>query len=75
MVTVASTAFRRMQHASTKRGALERMFNLASLSLHTAGMTISIPGLRPEVAEQLRDRTLAEISKHTATDEARTTSD
>lgn len=49
----------RLQHADLQRGPLERYFGLASLVLHTAGSqlpAIVIPGLRAEVAEQLRDR-------------------
>lgn len=63
--TTSSTPFKRMQHASTVRGVLERVFELSTLNIHTAaGHAFSIEGLRPEVAEKLRDHILQQISHH-----------
>ena len=60
-----SAPFRRMQHAETNRGPLERMFDLASLSVFTAaGQAIQIRGLSPETAETLRDHVLKKISEY-----------
>jgi len=50
--------FNRVQHIQVDQGPLERKFNLASLKIFTAGGTssdISIPGLRPEKARQLKE--------------------
>ena len=60
-----SAPFRRMQHAETNRGLLERMFDLASLSVFTAaGLAVQIRGLSPETAETLRDHVLKKISEY-----------
>lgn len=60
-----SAPFRRMQHAETNRGPLERMFDLASLSIFTAaGLALQIRGLSPDTAETLRDHVLKKISEY-----------
>lgn len=48
----------RMQFVDVKSGPMERLFNLASIQLHTASTTTQakIPGLLPEEAARLRDR-------------------
>jgi len=48
----------RMQFVDVQSGPLERIFNLASVELHTASPTTkaTIPGLLPEEAARLRDR-------------------
>lgn len=48
----------RMQFVDVQSGPLERVFNLASVQLHTASPTTDakIPGLLPEEAARLRDR-------------------
>ena len=62
---ITSAPFRRMQHAETNRGPLERMFDLASLSVFTAaGLAVQIRGLSPETAETLRDHILKKISEY-----------
>jgi membrane protein YdbS with pleckstrin-like domain len=48
----------RLQHVDLQVGPLERMHGLSSLVLHTAGTrqaSITIPGLRPDLAARLRD--------------------
>lgn len=48
----------RMQFVDVQSGPVERLFNLASVQLHTASPTskAKIPGLLPEEAARLRDR-------------------
>ena len=66
---VTSVPFVRVQHVDTQRGPVERMVGLASVVVYTAGSRgadVTIPGLRPERAEQLREqlRELAIESEH-----------
>ena len=52
---------RRLQHVDIDRGPLERWFDLASVSVFTAGgrrATFRLPGLSPETAESLRAQLL-----------------
>lgn len=51
----------RMQLVDVKAGPLDRLFNIASVQLHTAAATTDavIPGLEPGVAANLRDRLAA----------------
>jgi len=51
----------RMQLVDVTAGAVERVFGLATIKLHTAAATTDarIPGLRPEEATRLRDRLAA----------------
>jgi membrane protein YdbS with pleckstrin-like domain len=47
----------RLQHIDIDRGPLERWFDLASISVFTAGgrrATFRLPGLSPDTAEKLR---------------------
>ncbi len=50
--------FRRIQHIDVGQGPLERLFGLASLTVHTAGThnsIVTLPGLIRADAEALRD--------------------
>jgi uncharacterized protein len=50
--------FGRIQHIDVDQGPIERRYELATLSVHTAGThgsTISLPGLRHEDALMLRE--------------------
>lgn len=50
--------FKRIQHIDVGQGPLERMFGLASLTVHTAGThnsIVTLPGLTRADAEALRD--------------------
>lgn len=50
--------FKRIQHIDLGQGPLERMFGLASLTVHTAGThnsIVTLPGLTRADAEALRD--------------------
>lgn len=49
----------RIQHVDTRRGPIERVFGLATTVVYTAGSRgadVSIPGLTPERADDLRER-------------------
>jgi len=52
-----SIPFHRVQHAEVSQGILERMFELSSLKVYTAGgesSDLNIPGLTPEKARSLK---------------------
>ena len=57
----------RVQHIDVTRGPLEKMFGTATLVVHTAGThnsIVTLPGLAPERASDIRD----EIRKHIRSD-------
>ena len=57
--TDTSVPFVRVQHVDTRRGAIERVSGLSSVVVYTAGSRgadITIPGLRPARATDLRER-------------------
>lgn len=65
---MTTVPFNRVQHVSIDQGPVERNFNLSKLKIFTAGGTASdmtIPGLRPETAEFLKEF----IVKKTQSDE------
>ena len=50
--------FKRIQHIDLGEGPIERMFGLASLTVHTAGThnsIVTLPGLARNQAEAMRD--------------------
>lgn len=50
--------FKRIQHIDVAQGPVERMFGLASLTVHTAGThnsIVTLPGLARDDAEAMRD--------------------
>jgi hypothetical protein len=49
----------RVQHVDTRRGILEQMLDLATVVVHTAAGSHTIPYLRPSDAGELRDRIAA----------------
>jgi uncharacterized protein len=53
--------YARMQFVDVSAGPLERLFNLATVQLHTAAAATDakVPGLRPAEAARLRDRLTA----------------
>ena len=58
--------FSRIQHIDVSRGPIERAFGVATLVVHTAGThnaTVSLPGLKPDQAEAMRETIRAKI-KH-----------
>jgi hypothetical protein len=57
----------RVQHLDVTRGPLEKMFGVSTLVVHTAGThnsIVTLPGLAPERAAQIRDI----IREHVRTD-------
>jgi uncharacterized protein len=57
--------FTRIQHIDVARGPLERFFGVATLVVHTAGThnaTVSLPGLKPQKAEDMRESIRAQIN-------------
>ncbi|MBX0294328.1 PH domain-containing protein [Haloarcula nitratireducens] len=57
--TDTSVPYVRVQHVDTTRGPIERTAGLASVVVYTAGSRgadITVPGLRPERATELRER-------------------
>ena len=55
---VTTIPFIRVQHAEVGQGPLERLFGLAHLNIYTAGGSssdLSLPGLSPQRAAQLKD--------------------
>jgi membrane protein YdbS with pleckstrin-like domain len=57
----------RVQHLDVVRGPLEKMFGTSTLVVHTAGTlnsTVTVPGLAPERAAEIRDV----IREHVRTD-------
>ena len=60
--------FNRVQHCAINQGPLDRLFSLSSLKIFTAGTDtsdLSIPGLQPDQARQLKEFLL----KRSAADE------
>lgn len=56
--------FVRVQHIDVTRGPVDKLFGTASLVVHTAGThnsVVTLPGLAPERATEIRDRIRAEI--------------
>lgn len=59
--------FVRVQHMDVTRGPLDKMFGTATLVIHTAGThnsIVTVPGLAPERAEEIREI----IREHVRTD-------
>ena len=56
--------FVRVQHIDVTRGPLDKMFGTATLVVHTAGThnsIVTLPGLSPERAAEIREAIRAEI--------------
>jgi membrane protein YdbS with pleckstrin-like domain len=56
--------FVRVQHIDVTRGPIDKMFGTAMLVVHTAGThnsVVTLPGLSPERAAQIRDSIRSEI--------------
>jgi len=65
--TQTTVPFNRIQHCETSQGPFGKAFNIMSLKIFTAGGAASdlrIRGLRPEVAERLKDFITELASKH-----------
>jgi len=62
--STTSVPFSRIQHCEVKEGPIDRLFDLASLHLYTAGGSSSdlkIPGLKPEKANAIKQFVLKKI--------------
>lgn len=69
--TDTSVPYVRVQHVDTTRGPIERAAGLASVVVYTAGTRgadITIPGLRPERATELREKLRDLAGESEATD-------
>ena len=58
---------RRVQHVDSSSGVVERALDLATLTVHTAAGTVSIPGLEVSRSWQLHER-IAELARLTDDD-------
>ena len=59
--------FNRVQHVSTNRGILDKILNLSTLNVFTAGGSgsdIALPGLLPEKADSLKEALAERMSDH-----------
>lgn len=58
--------FGRVQHIDVNQGPLERLFGIATLTLHTAGnhnASVHLPGLEQDLAKDLREDIRAHIKR------------
>jgi membrane protein YdbS with pleckstrin-like domain len=61
--------FGRVQHIDVNQGPLERMFGIATLTLHTAGnhnASVTLPGLGEPLAREMREAIRAHIRRESA---------
>jgi hypothetical protein len=58
-VTRTLVPMARIQHVDTRRGALEQVFKIATVAIHTAAGATSIPALKGSEADEVRDRIAA----------------
>jgi len=61
--------FGRVQHIDVNQGPLERLFGIATLTLHTAGnhnASVSLPGLGEPLAREIREEIRAHIRRESA---------
>lgn len=59
--------FNRVQHVSVERSLLDKMLNLSTLKVFTAGGSgsdVNIPGLNPETATSLKEEISERIARH-----------
>ncbi len=62
-----SVPFNRIQHVEVNQGVLEKIYNLSSLKIYTAGGTssdLTIPGIAIETAHNLKAFLSEKISEH-----------
>ncbi|WP_082701043.1 PH domain-containing protein [Erythrobacter sp. YT30] len=58
--------FGRVQHIDVDQGPIERFFNIATLTVHTAGShnaSVQLPGLNHELAKDMREEIRAHIKR------------
>lgn len=59
--------FNRVQHCEVKQGPIERMFDLHTIEIYTAGgqsSDLRIPGLQGELAQQLKEFIIKRTGQH-----------
>lgn len=59
--------FNRIQHVSVERSFLDKMLNIATVKVFTAGGSgsdVSIPGIKPQTATSVKEEISARIYKH-----------
>lgn len=59
--------FNRVQHVSVERGVIDKLLNISTLKVFTAGGSgsdVSIPGLEPEKATSLKEEISDRIASH-----------
>lgn len=64
---VTIVPFNRIQHVSVERNFLDKILNLSSLKVFTAGGSgsdVNIPGLQPETATALKEEISQRIANH-----------
>lgn len=67
VVSTTVIPFNRIQHASISRDALDKLLDLSSVQVFTAGGSasdISIPGLKPQLALRLKEGLATRISSN-----------
>ncbi len=60
--------FGRVQHIDVNQGPLERFYDIATLTLHTAGMhgaKVELPGLQHSLAMEMREEIRSHIKRET----------
>lgn len=70
---IRAVPLNRIQHVEFKQSFLERMFGIARLAMYTAGSggaDLTIPGLLPDTALQLKNDLLTTIANEPDEDEA-----
>lgn len=59
--------FNRIQHVSVERSFLDKMLNIATIKVFTAGGSgsdLSVPGINPEIASSVKEEISARIFNH-----------
>ena len=59
--------FNRIQHVSVERSILDKMLNISTLKIFTAGGSgsdVSVPGIKPETATSVKEEISGRIYKH-----------
>ena len=70
--SMTTVPFNRVQHCDIKQGLLDRQFDLARLTIYTAGgqnTEVLIPGLLPDTAEKMK-KFILHGTKHAIEDES-----
>ena len=66
--TTTAIPFNRVQHCEVSQGVIQRMFDLHTLQIYTAGGSnsdLSIPGLKADTAQRIKDFIINKTVEHT----------